>query len=85
MGALTQLTQEFADNLKLEPLETQVMELIKVIDSSTIDVAESTNKNILMQFEDILIDLHEANNSVDDKNGDFYQLRVDYVVNKRNK
>lgn len=41
------------------------------------------NKHILIQFEYLLKDLKIANRKVDDSKGDFYQLRVDYVLNMR--
>jgi hypothetical protein len=47
------LTQEFADNLKSQPLEVQSMEILKILDS---DVDIIKNRDILMQFEDILRD-----------------------------
>jgi len=74
------LTQEFADNLKSQPLEVQSMEILKILDS---DVDIIKNRDILMQFEDILRDLQVANKSVDNTTGDFFQIRVDYVVKMR--
>lgn len=82
------LTQEFADNLKSQPLENQALEILKILDTARgNEIAK--NKHILIQFEDLLQDLKTANTKVKDNeeslmNPDvFYQLRVDYVLNMR--
>jgi hypothetical protein len=75
------LTQEFADKLKNQPIDIQAMELLKLIES---DSNVSENKQIYLQFEDILKDIKVANKAINsNQSGDFYQLRVDYVVKMR--
>ena len=75
------LTQEFADKLKNQPIDIQAMEILKLIES---DSNVSENKQIYLQFEDILKDIKVANKAINsNQSGDFYQLRVDYVVKMR--
>jgi len=78
-------TQELADELKQKPLEVQVRTLLEIIDNYAPknEVESQNEKKILFQFEDILRDIKVANKSVG-RDGDFYQLRVDYVLKMRN-
>lgn len=79
-------TKEISDNLKSQPLEVQLRTLIEYVDN---EVDIKSNKDNYLPFADLLKELQVANKAVKTTWGDsrddndFYQQRVDYVLNKR--
>jgi hypothetical protein len=76
-----EINQEWVDNLKSQPINVQVMELLKFLDSN-VDVTSDSVKSMLLQFRELLMDIKIANKNVGNE-GDFYQLRVDEVMRMR--
>jgi hypothetical protein len=74
-----EINQEWVDNLKTQPINIQVLELLKVLESN----ADTFSlKPTLIQFQDLLEDIKIANRNVGNK-GDFFQERVDEVMRMR--
>ena len=73
------INQQWVDNLKTQPIDKQVLEILQVLNSN-IDVLSI--QPMLIQFSDLLEDILIANKTVGNK-GDFFQNRVDEVMKIR--
>ena len=76
-------TKEISDNLKSQPLEVQLRTLMEYLDNDN-NIAKT--KDNYLPFADLLKEIQVANKAVGNKtktNEEFYQVRVDYVLNKR--
>lgn len=73
------INQQWVDNLKTQPIDKQVLQLLKVLNSNT-DVFSI--RPMLIQFSDLLKDIQIANRTVGN-DGDFFQTRVDEVMRIR--
>jgi hypothetical protein len=73
------INQQWVDNLKSQPISTQVLEILQLLNSN-VDIFSF--QPMLIQFSDLLKDIQIANKTVGN-NGDFYQTRVDEVMRMR--
>lgn len=76
--------QEIANELKTKPLSEQVKFLLEYFDTTSNEELNK-NKELLLEFEELLKALKRANMEVKDTNGktwgdDWYQLRIDRTV-----
>lgn len=74
-----EINQQWVDNLKKQPIRTQVLEILKILNSN-IDV--SPLRPMLIQFSDLLRDIKIANRNTSN-DGDFYQNRIEEVMSIR--
>lgn len=73
------INQQWVDNLKTQPIDKQVLEILQVLNS---DIDAVSIQPMLIQFSDLLKDIKIANKTVGNK-GDFFQSRVDEVMRIR--
>lgn len=74
-----EINQQWVDNLKTQPIDKQVLEILQVLNSN-VDIFSI--QPMLIQFSDLLKDIQIANKTVGN-NDDFFQARVDEVMRMR--